>query len=365
VTVDPGIVSGIFIPVPNSRSVQNSYFQARAQSMRWIISAGVVLAFPALLTAAEVGGDSISISSFTAAMQAIDFSAWYPTVGVVALLLALLLGFLYMTRAGIIARAATKEAVRQPVFPLLIALSILMLIVNTFIPFFSLGDDVKMLEICGLATMLICGMLLAVWTASISIADEIEGKTAMTLLSKPINRRQFILGKFIGIQTGVLLMMIPVVIVFGLLVYYKVFYDARESSNEANAAIAIRETFSILPGAALCFLEITIMSAISVAISTRLPMVVNMSICLTVFVVGHLTHSLVGANLGRLEPVMFMARVIAIALPAVENFNIETAIVQGAIVPPVYLGWTMLYTVLYSTMAILVAFLLFEDRDLA
>lgn len=330
--------------------------------MRWIISAAVVLAWPGLLLAAD---GTVDTTAAVGPQGAIDISQWYPTLGVVAALGALLLGFLYATRAGIIARAATKEAVRQPVFPLLMALAILMLVVNTFIPFFSLGDDVKMLEICGLATMLICGMLLAVWTSSISIADEIEGKTAMTLLSKPINRRQFILGKFIGIQTGVLLMLIPIVIVFGALVYYKVFYDARESSSDASHAIALKEAFSILPGSALCFLEITIMSAISVAISTRLPMVVNMSTCLTIFVVGHLTHSLVGANLGRLEPVMFMARVIAIALPAVENFNIETAIVQGAIVPPVYLGWTALYTVLYATMAILVAFMLFEDRDLA
>ena len=74
--------------------------------------------------------------------------------------------------------------------------------VNTFLPFFSLGEDIKMLKDCGLATILISGLLLAVWTASTSIANEIEGKTAMTLLSKPINRRQFIVGKYIGNLAG-------------------------------------------------------------------------------------------------------------------------------------------------------------------
>src|SRR6516225_11036861 len=61
--------------------------------------------------------------------------------------LAALAAFLYGTRAGIIARATTKEALRQPVFFLLLAVSLCMLVVNTFVPFFSLGDDVKMLEI--------------------------------------------------------------------------------------------------------------------------------------------------------------------------------------------------------------------------
>jgi ABC-type transport system involved in multi-copper enzyme maturation permease subunit len=291
---------------------------------------------------------------------------WLVGAGVIAALAAVWLVVLFRTRSGIIARAAAKEAVRQPVFPLLMALSILMLVVNTFIPFFSLGDDVKMLEICGLATMLISGMLLAVWTASMSIADEIEGKTAMTLLSKPINRRQFIVGKFIGIQTAVVLLLVPIVLAFAGLVYYKVFYDAKEAVNAyITEDEALKEAFSILPGSLICFLEITVISAISVAISTRLPMVVNLVTCLAIFVVGHLTPSLVESNLGKLEPVMFMARVIAIVLPAVEVFNVETAVVQGMLVPADYVGLAAFYSACYAAMAILVAFMLFEDRDLA
>jgi ABC-type transport system involved in multi-copper enzyme maturation permease subunit len=280
--------------------------------------------------------------------------------------LAGLVAFLYSTRAGIIARATAKEALRQPVFALLFAVSLVMLVLNTFIPFFSLGDDVKMLEICGLATILISGMLLAIWTSSMSIADEIEGKTAMTLLSKPINRRQFIVGKFIGIQTAVLVLVVPLAIAFWGLIVYKVFYDARESSTDATMGLAQLEAFKILPAVLLSLLEIAVMSAISVAISTRAPMVVNMVTCLAIFVVGHLTPSLVRSNLGKLELVTFFARVIAILLPAVENFNVEAAIVTpDAIIPAEYVGVAALYSAAYVAAAILLAFILFEDRDLA
>jgi ABC-type transport system involved in multi-copper enzyme maturation permease subunit len=280
--------------------------------------------------------------------------------------LAALAAFLYSTRAGIIARATAKEALRQPVFALLFAVSLVMLVLNTFIPFFSLGDDVKMLEICGLATILISGMLLAIWTSSMSIADEIEGKTAMTLLSKPINRRQFIIGKFVGIQTAVLILVVPLAIAFWGLIVYKVFYDARESSTETTMALARLEALKILPAVLLSLLEIAVMSAISVAISTRAPMVVNMVTCLAIFVVGHLTPSLVRSNLGKLELVTFFARVIAILLPAVENFNVEAAIVTpDAIIPASYVGVAALYSAAYVAAAILLAFILFEDRDLA
>ncbi|HLJ11147.1 MAG TPA: ABC transporter permease [Planctomycetaceae bacterium] len=276
-----------------------------------------------------------------------------------------LLAFLYFTRAGIIARATAKEAIRQPVFSLLLALSLMMLVLNTFVPFFSLGDDVKMLEICGLATILISGMLMAIWTSSISIADEIEGKTAMTLLSKPINRRQFIVGKFVGIQTAVLVLVLPIIAAFWGLIVYKMFYDARESAAETTLQAALLEAYKILPPVVLSLLEISVMSAISVAISTRLPMVVNMVTCLAIFVVGHLTPSLVRANLGKLELVTFMARMVATVLPAVENFNVEAAIVTGSVVPKDYLGWVAAYTAAYVAAAILLAFILFEDRDLA
>ena len=137
---------------------------------------------------------------------------WNLTIAIIVLLFLGLLAFSYFTRAGIIARATTKEAVRQPVFGMLIAIAVVVLLVNTFLPFFSLGEDVKMLKDCGLATILICGLLLATWTASTSIAQEIEGKTAMTLLSKPINRRQFIVGKYFGILQAVMLLLIPLMI---------------------------------------------------------------------------------------------------------------------------------------------------------
>ena len=282
------------------------------------------------------------------------------------MVVAALVAVLYTTRTGVIARAAAKEAIRQPVFPLLLTVSLVMLVFNTFIPFFSLGEDVKMMEVCGLAMLLICGMFLAIWTSSMSIADEIEGKTAMTMLSKPVNRRQFILGKFLGIQTAVLLMALPIVLAFAGLTIYKVFYDARESTrDDVTIENAVIEVLRLMPAVVLVLLEIMVMSAISVALSTRVPMVVNLVTCLAIFVVGHLTETLVVSNIGKLELVGFMARLVAMVLPAVGMFNVEAKLMTDGSVPPVYVGWAAVYAGAYIMAAILLAFWMFEDRDLA
>lgn len=293
---------------------------------------------------------------------------WPVITGVSLALVAALIAYLYGTRSGIIARATCKEAVRQPVFGIMMVVSFTLLVANTFIPFFSMGEDIKMLKDCGLATILITSLFLAIWTASTSIADEIEGKTAMTLLSKPINRRQFIVGKYLGIVTSTLWLMLPSALVFLGLIYYKFFYDAKESSksgDDVTHALAMVEVIQIIPGLLLSFLEVAILSAVSVAISTRLPMVVNLVACLAIFVVGHLTPALVESSTGGLEPVLFVARLIATVLPALEAFNVAASVATGAIVPANYLGYALIYAMCYSTMAVLLAFILFEDRDLA
>ncbi len=294
-------------------------------------------------------------------------ASWLPVNLVALAALIAMMVFCYTTKAGVVARATTKEAIRQPIFLLALCLAVIILVLNTFLPFFSLGEDVKMLKDCGLATILIAGMLIAVWTASTSIADEIEGKTAMTLLSKPINRRQFVLGKYIGILQAVLWFMIPAAIVFLALVFYKVGYDAKEGSQDApTIAIRFAVMIQIMPGLVLMFLEIAVLTALSVAISTRMPMVVNLTSMFAIFVVGHLTPVLVqSGNLKRLEFVEFMAKLIATALPSLDLFNTQAAVATGTLVPPIYLGEMSLYAACYAAVAILLAFILFEDRDLA
>lgn len=269
-------------------------------------------------------------------------------------------------RFGVIARATLMEAIRQPIFILMLVVAAGWLVLNFYLPMFTLGEDVKVFKDVGLATILIVGLVQAVYTSSTSIANEIEGKTAMTLLSKPVTRRQFVLGKYVGILQSALLVMIPLCFVFLFLVYFKEGYDAREASK--NAPLPLERLFScvqVAPGLLLIMLEVSVLAAISVAISTRMPMVFNVVACLTIFIIGHLTPVLVDSGLLKLEFVSFTARLIATVFPALEVFNIQAAIAIGTTVPTSYLLSAAGYTAAYVTAAILLALIMFEDRDLA
>jgi hypothetical protein len=120
-----------------------------------------------------------------------------------------------------------------------------------------------------------------------------------------------------------------------------------------------------VPGLVLAFLETVVLAAISVAISTRLPMLPNLIICGSIYVLGHLGPLIVQSSAGQIEFVAFFGKLIAIVLPVLEHFNIQAAVAGGVTVPMDYLAWALLYAVLYSTAAMLLALWMFEDRDLA
>ncbi len=297
--------------------------------------------------------------------------------GVIAVLLLLD----YLTRAGTIARATTKEALRQPVFLLLLALGVVVIGANYYVPFFSLGEDTKMFIDCGLATILICSLLLSVWTASMSVADEIEGKTAMTLLSKPITRRQFVVGKYLGIAQSALVMILVIGAIFFVLTYFKFGYDQREAGKEQPQPWIWADVMGmqlptpeperlsvaskILPALSLIFMEVAVMTAVSVAISTRLSMLMNLVTCFTIFVIGHLTPVLVASTFQTLPPVKLLAQVTATVLPSLETFNMSAAVATGKDIPLDYIALSGVYCLAYIGAAVLLGFIMFEDRDLA
>jgi len=288
-------------------------------------------------------------------------------LGAVIILYALLLLLrLTVPKVAAIARTTAKEAMSQPLFFVLLVVGAFAIIVFPFIPYHTFGEDVKMVKSSGLTLIKVLAIVMALWTASVSIAEEIEGRTALTLLSKPVGRRQLILGKFLGILAPVAVIFIILGALFLGSVSYKVVYDARESVRmEPTTVECAAEMAQVVPGLALAFMEAVVLASISVAISTRLPMIPNLVICVSIYVLGHLVPVLVNSAAGQFEIVRFFGQLLASLFPVLGHFGMEGAISTGQAVPLGYLAWAGVYCLVYSSVAMLLALLLFEDRDLA
>ena len=281
-----------------------------------------------------------------------------------------------MPKLAAVALSTAKSEIAQPLYAILMAAGIFGLIVFVFIPYNTFGEDIKQLKDSGLSLILVLCILQAVWAASSSVADEVEGKTALTVLSKPVSRRDFILGKFAGIAWSVGLMCAIFGILLLVTVAYKPVYDYREGTYKVNYKPqnqdptwhdCNREMVQIVPGIVLAYLETLVIGALSVAISTRLPALANFIISFAIYVLGHLTPLMVQSQVvaQQLPPVVFFGRFIATILPVLDHFNIQASVAAGVPVPLVYLAWSLVYCILYSSVAMLLALTLFEDRDLA
>ncbi|GIW97375.1 MAG: transporter [Pirellulaceae bacterium] len=269
-------------------------------------------------------------------------------------------------RASAVAHATVKNELAQPLFLVLMLLGSVAILLYEFLSFNTFGEDIKLLKDCGITTIMLLAAFQGVWSASSSISEEIEGKTALTILSKPLQRRSFIIGKFLGIFWVLMLMFLILGALELSAVAYKPIYDARENSLQMPEWDTCHlEMFRTIPGLAMAFMQSTVLTAISVALATRLPQLANLAVCFAIYVVGNLTTSLVSSTQEGFEIVKFVASLVATIIPILEHFSLQAAIDAGNPITMSLLSGNLIYCLLYVLLAMFLALLLFEDRDLA
>ncbi len=326
------------------------------------------------------------------------------------------LAMLVWPKGGVVAFAAYREACRQPMFWLITLAAILATWIAVALPYFTFGDDYKMMKQIGFDVVMLSAVMFGVLASSISISEEIEGRTAVTLMSKPVNRRQFLLGKFLGIILACLAM--------SMLVSWNLNYSLRAmrefdpinnnpdpidplgiptdkvvdpmtlqaqrtvvpliekpvpsvpgKSVARGVGLWFSDTVAHTLGGFLGFGQAMILVGIASALATRVTFVVNLVLCLLIYFLGHLapvvvqvTEATPGGGVG-VGLVGFLGNLFNVLLPALEFFNMGPAIIREAPLDlwnfGVYVLTVFGYSVIYTSIALLIGLLLFEDRDLA
>jgi hypothetical protein len=304
-------------------------------------------------------------------------------------------------KGGAVALAAYREGLRQPMSWLIVVVAVVGTWVSVFIPYFTFGDDYKMMKQIGFDVVMLAAALFGVLAASMSISEEIEGRTAVTLMSKPVNRRQFLIGKFLGIIMACLALSLVIGwnLTFALRAqpeFDRINEVVDPMPQQAEAALVpaftaavpgtapkviargaglwFADSFAHSLGIALGFGQVMILVAIASALATRLPFVVNLVLCLVIYFLGHLAPVIVqvtraGDGGTAMGLVGFLGQLFDVLLPALEFFNMGPAIIRES---PLdlwqfagYVATVFGYAVLYTAIALIVGLLLFEDRDLA
>jgi hypothetical protein len=304
-------------------------------------------------------------------------------------------------KGGAVALSAFREGIRQPMFWLIVIGAVGFMVLIPFVPYFTFGEDYLMGKELGQDVIMLGAVIFGAVLASTSISEEIEGRTAVTLMSKPVSRRQFLLGKYVGILLASLVITVLLGWFFDWMLLFKRWYDSVDpvqfppqlatffqsvapGSAERQAFLRGGSWWTIdaaeaAPGLALGFGQIMVLLAIAVCLATRLPVAANVTTCGVVYILSHLSPILVasanarGGSAAQSDPttvtqmLRFVAGLFDRLLPALQLF--KPTQITDAPVPfgdmVVYSGQVMLYALLYTGIVLLFGLVLFEDRDLA
>lgn len=316
-----------------------------------------------------------------------------------------------------IALSTFVETIRQPIYGILLLVTTLLSILNVSLSGFTLENDDKLLLDVGLSTLLLSGLFLAAFSATGVISREIENKTVLTVISKPISRPVFILGKFGGLFAAMLLAFYLCFLVFLLAMRHGVLQSASTPWDGPVLVFGFGAVFIAFVAAAFCnyfygmdfpstviaivtpllslavlglcfigkkwetvdfgatfvdgqvmlaayfvFLAVAIVTAVAVAASTRFGQVMTLAICTVVLGVGVISDHAIG----QYAESSSLAAVAYRVIPNIGPFWVIDGLTTGSdetTITGTYVAYVTSYAALLTISILSIAVAAFQKRE--
>lgn len=241
-----------------------------------------------------------------------------------------------------------KEAIRDRILYLLLFFAAVCIIFSRLLALLTVGDRVKIIKDVGLASLSLFGALMAILIGTGLVYKEIDKKTIYTIISKPIHRYQFLLGKFFGLVLTLFIMLLLMSFIFLALVFFHTF------KIEWEMLIAIL----------FIFLELCLITSVALLFSCFSTPILSSIFSLAFYLIGHTAWGL-ETLIKKVKPGFgkTLAQVLYHFLPDLENFNFKTEIVHHLPIPFKIFLFSTFYGIFYTLFVLILAILVFRKRD--
>jgi Cu-processing system permease protein len=255
------------------------------------------------------------------------------------------------SRIGFVAFNTFREAVRDRVLYNLIAFALLISAAAILVGEISIDVERLVVVNLGLTAVSIFGVVIAIFIGIGLVSKEIEKKTLYTVLSRPVRRWEFVIGKFFGL-TGTLVVntFFMAIGVFLALLYVVHRFEKAD--------------FAVLTALYFIVLEFLIVVALAILFSSFSTPLMSALFTFALFVIGSLAEDLRGFARMTSGLPGAVATVLAYLVPNLSSLNIINQAAHGDAVPGRVILYNTLYALLYSAMAISGAVLIFQRRNL-
>ena len=246
-----------------------------------------------------------------------------------------------------IALLTFKEAIRSKILYLLFFFAVGLISLSWIIGELTVGDELKIVKDLGISSIHFFGVLITVFIGIGLVFREMEKRTIYMVLSKPLRRHHFLIGKFFGMSLTLFLILFTLVTVFYLVLFLK-----------GGASPRLLLSFYMI------YLEWLIITGIALLFSSFSTPLLSTMLTLATFFMGHLTESLLMLK-SRITSEASNAVLTGLfyALPNLEMFNIRAHMVHNLPLPDGFFPGATLYWFLYLSTLLLLAIAIFQKKD--
>ena len=258
---------------------------------------------------------------------------------------------LSLRRTFAIARNAFREAVRDRVLYNLVLFVLLLIGGAIFLGELSAGQEAKIIVDLGLSAMLLFGVFIAIFVGVGLVYKEIERRTLYAILSKPVSRGQFLLGKYLGLCVTLFVN----VIIMGLGVSLALVYIHRGWDPMV---------VNIWPAILLIYFELALITGVALLFSSFSTPALSALLTFFVFIIGHFSSDLKAlANSSSSASARFVFRALYYLLPNLMNYSAIAAASHGTVPDAASILLAIAYAIVYSAVLLAAASLIFGRRN--
>ena len=194
-----------------------------------------------------------------------------------------------MRTIAVIAVAVFKESVRDRVPYTMVVFAVLLMAASYLIAQMTAGQDMKIIKDLGLSALSLFGLFIAIFIGIGLVSKEVEKRSVFGLLSKPVSRTQFILGKYSGlVMTLAVNLGVMTIAYYGVLYYMHFTASASARAGWPSPAMDPRLLIAI----GLIFAELMLVTALALFFSTFSSPLLATLLTIGLWVAGHFNADL-------------------------------------------------------------------------
>jgi Cu-processing system permease protein len=267
-----------------------------------------------------------------------------------------------MRAIAIIAGGVFRDSIRDRIGYGLVFFSIMLMAASFLLAQLTAGQDVKIIKDLGLAAASAIGLFIAVFFGIGLVTKEVERRSIYSLLSKPVTRTQFVVGKYLGLVLTLLINLTVMTVAFYAVLWY---LDVTTVPSAKTAWEAPALDPRMLQAFALIGVELMLITATAIFFSTFSSPFLSVALTFAVYVIGHFGEDLKNLNsIVKSVVLPYVAKGVYYVMPNLSALDVKAAVVHGLPVSATSMLLATASCMLYIATLLVGSVLIFSRRDL-